>query len=43
MGSGSAFDTAIAEFAIAYAGQVERDWRLFVEAIKSGVIEARDK
>jgi uncharacterized protein (DUF2252 family) len=43
MGSGSAFDTAIAEFAIAYAGQVERDWRLFVEAIKAGVIEARDE
>ncbi len=42
MGSGGAFDAAIAEFAMAYAEQVERDWRLFVEAIKSGVIEARD-
>jgi uncharacterized protein (DUF2252 family) len=41
MGSGSAFDAAIAEFAMAYAGQVERDWRVFVEAIKSGAIEAR--
>jgi uncharacterized protein (DUF2252 family) len=41
MGSGLAFDTAVAEFAIAYAGQVESDWRLFVEAIKSGIIEAR--
>ncbi len=41
MGSGRTFDTAIAEFAMAYAAQVERDWQLFVEAIKSGVIEAR--
>ena len=41
MGSGGAFDTAIAEFAMAYAGQVESDWRLFVEAIKAEVIEAR--
>jgi uncharacterized protein (DUF2252 family) len=43
IGSGGAFDTAIADFAMAYAGQVERDWRVFVEAIKSGVIEARDE
>jgi uncharacterized protein (DUF2252 family) len=41
MGSGSVFDAAIADFAVAYAGQVERDWRLFLEAIKAGVIEAR--
>ncbi len=41
MGSGSSFDAAIADFALAYAGQVESDWRVFVEAIKSGVIEAR--
>ena len=43
MGSGGAFDAAIAEFAVSYADQVERDWRLFVEAIKVGVIEARDE
>jgi uncharacterized protein (DUF2252 family) len=43
MGSGGAFDAAIAEFAMAYAGQVAGDWRLFVEAIKSGGIEARDE
>ncbi len=43
MGSGGAFDAAIAEFATAYAGQVERDWRLFVETIKAGVLEARDE
>jgi uncharacterized protein (DUF2252 family) len=41
MGSGGAFDTAVTEFAMTYAGQVESDWRLFVEAIKAGVIEAR--
>ena len=41
MGSGGVFDAAIADFAIAYAAQVERDWRLFLEAIKAGVIEAR--
>jgi uncharacterized protein (DUF2252 family) len=43
MGSGGAFDAAIGEFAMDYAGQVERDWRLFVEAIKGGVLEARDE
>ena len=43
VGSGGAFDAAIAEFAVSYADQVERDWRLFVEAIKVGVIEARDE
>jgi uncharacterized protein (DUF2252 family) len=41
MGSGGAFDSAIADFAIAYAEQVERDYLLFLEAIKAGVIEAR--
>lgn len=42
-GSGSAFDAAIAEFALRYAAQVQQDWRLFLEAIKAGVIEARDE
>jgi uncharacterized protein (DUF2252 family) len=41
MGSGTSFDAAIAAFAMSYAGQVESDWRLFVEAIKSGMLEAR--
>jgi uncharacterized protein (DUF2252 family) len=41
MGSGGSFDAAVADFAVAYAVQVESDWRLFVEAIKSGVVEAR--
>ncbi|HUD61098.1 MAG TPA: DUF2252 domain-containing protein [Acetobacteraceae bacterium] len=40
MGAGGAFDAAIADFAMSYAKQVTSDWRLFVEAIKSGAIEA---
>lgn len=40
MGSGTAFDTAIGEFAVTYADQVNRDWRLFLDAIKAGMIEA---
>jgi uncharacterized protein (DUF2252 family) len=41
MGSSGSFDAAIAEFAIKYATQAESDWRVFVEAIKAGAIEAR--
>jgi hypothetical protein len=41
MGSGTAFDSAIASFAVAYAAQNQIDWRLFTEAIKAGQIEAR--
>ena len=41
MGSGGAFDSAIADFALAYADQTDRDWRLFNDAIKTGWIEAR--
>ena len=40
MGSGGVFDAAIADFAIAYTAQVERDWRVFLEAIKAGGIDA---
>jgi uncharacterized protein (DUF2252 family) len=40
MGSGGVFDAAIADFAASYTAQTERDWRLFVEAIKAGRIEA---
>ena len=43
MGSSGTFDAAVAEFAVEYAIQVESDWRVFVEAIKSGVIEARSE
>ncbi len=39
MGSGGVFDAAIADFGVAYAAQTESDWRLFVDAIKSGRIE----
>jgi uncharacterized protein (DUF2252 family) len=41
MGNGSAFDAAIAGFAMAYAIQTDRDFRLFQEAIKAGAIEAQ--
>ncbi|MBO0712516.1 MAG: DUF2252 family protein, partial [Acetobacteraceae bacterium] len=40
MGSGGGFDAAIAEFALSYAEQTERDYLLFLEAINSGLIEA---
>jgi crotonobetainyl-CoA:carnitine CoA-transferase CaiB-like acyl-CoA transferase len=40
MGSGGVFDAAIADFAVAYMVQSERDWRLFLDAIKAGRIEA---
>jgi len=41
MGSGGVFDAAIADFAVAYMAQTERDWRQFLDAIKAGRIEAR--
>jgi uncharacterized protein (DUF2252 family) len=40
IGTGRAFDNAIASFAIAYAAQNQADWRLFLEAIKAGQIDA---
>lgn len=40
IGTGVAFDTAIAAFAMAYAAQTKADWRLFLEAIKAGQIDA---
>jgi len=40
MGRGGAFDAAIAEFAMSHADQIERDDRLFREAVKSGLIDA---
>ncbi len=39
-GTGSAFETAIAAFAVAYADQTEKDWRAFQAAIGSGRIVA---
>ena len=41
LGSGDAFDRAVAEFAAAYADQNERDFRALVDAVESGVIGAR--
>jgi uncharacterized protein (DUF2252 family) len=41
MGTGTAFDSAIAGFAVAYAAQNQADWRLFLEAVKAGQIDAR--
>jgi uncharacterized membrane protein len=40
LGSGRAFDTAIAEFAESYADQNEHDHRAFVDAIDGGRIVA---
>jgi uncharacterized protein (DUF2252 family) len=40
LGSSSAFDVAIQEFAGAYADQTERDHRVLVEAIESGRVTA---
>jgi uncharacterized protein (DUF2252 family) len=40
LGSGSAFDRAVGEFARSYADQNERDHRALVDAIGSGRIEA---
>ena len=39
MGTGMAFDSAVASFALAYAAQNQADWRLFQEAIKAGQID----
>jgi uncharacterized protein (DUF2252 family) len=41
IGTGTAFDSAISAFALAYAAQTRTDWRLFLEAIKAGQIDAR--
>jgi uncharacterized protein (DUF2252 family) len=40
VGSGSAFDEAIAEFAVSYADQTEKDWQSFLTAIKTERIAA---
>jgi uncharacterized protein (DUF2252 family) len=39
LGKGTPFDEAVAEFAVAYADQNERDYRLLCEAVQSGRIE----
>ncbi len=40
IGTGMAFDSAMSSFALAYAAQNQADWRLFLEAIKAGQIDA---
>ena len=40
MGSGSAFDDAMLEFAVEYADQAQRDHRAFVKAVRQGRIKA---
>jgi uncharacterized protein (DUF2252 family) len=40
IGSSQTFDDAICEFAVEYADQVQRDYRAFVKAVRSGRVEA---
>jgi uncharacterized protein (DUF2252 family) len=40
LGKSPAFENAIAQFAIAYADQTERDWRTFLAAVKAGRLPA---
>jgi uncharacterized protein (DUF2252 family) len=40
LGKGDRFDQAIADFSAAYADQNERDYELFVKAVRSGRLEA---
>ena len=42
LGSGNVFDEALAEFGFTYADQNDRDYEAFVDAIKSGKIEAAE-
>jgi uncharacterized protein (DUF2252 family) len=42
MGSGTAFDEAIGEFAMTYADQTDRDWKALLTAIKAGRIVAEE-
>jgi uncharacterized protein (DUF2252 family) len=40
LGSSGAFDDAMREFAVEYADQAQRDYRVFVKAVRDGRIEA---
>jgi uncharacterized protein (DUF2252 family) len=42
LGTGEAFERAIAEFAVAYADQNEHDYAAFTQAIRDGRIEAHE-
>ena len=41
LGSGTVFDRAIGDFAVAYADQTERDYQALVEAVDSGRVLAQ--
>ena len=41
LGKADTFDQAIADFAVTYADQVERDYESFTKAVREGKIEAR--
>jgi uncharacterized protein (DUF2252 family) len=43
MGSGTAFDVAIGEFAMTYADQTDRDWNAFLTAIKVGRMSPKSR
>jgi uncharacterized protein (DUF2252 family) len=43
LGKGAAFEEALAQFALAYADQVERDYEAFVRAVRSGRLTAHEK
>ena len=40
LGAGPTFDTAIGNFAVAYADQNERDYEMFLKAVKGGTLMA---
>ena len=42
LGSGSVFDDALGDFAVAYADQSESDFAAFTDAIESGRIDAQE-
>jgi uncharacterized protein (DUF2252 family) len=42
LGESATFDEAVADFAMAYADQTDRDWHAFQEAIEAGRIVAAD-
>ena len=41
LGKGGAFDRALADFAVAYADQNERDYEAFVAAVSVGRLDAQ--
>jgi hypothetical protein len=40
LGKGGKFDNAIADFAVAYADQNDRDYERFIQALEAGELEA---